>query len=242
MSPRRVIIQDRSLVHLYFRCHNQSFYLKDHVVKKHILRLWAKYKKRYNVRIFDFNIMDNHAHLVARVENPESLGDFMRTVNSQIASFVNKRLEKDSQVLKDRYKSKLVSTVSYLGKLIDYVWTNRYKVDKQAKPETDIFCSASWRLNPYVAESFASNEKEIEMFKELLDPYEAVGINTNGNTIKFVRDRLNAIMSAYKNLHKLHEFISACRHTIGDVKSIAQRSEIIKAYRRNLDLSRVKPA
>lgn len=241
MYPRRIIIPNRSLTHLYFRCHNQSFLFEDPEVKKHIIKLWAKYKTRYGMRIFDFNIMDNHAHLVARAENADYLGDFMRTVNFQIARFINKRLKRDSQVLRERYKSKVVCDQSYFLSLIDYVWVNRYDVDRRAKPEKDPFCSAAWRLNADLTERFSNDEKELVLLNNLLDPYEAAGIDTKGNVEKFVTDRLNAVKSKMKEFPKLKDMMTACAHTLGDKLAVAFRTELISAYRRNLDLSRERP-
>ena len=85
-------------------------FFKDEAVKTFLLFLWAKYKNQYGVKIFDFIIMDNHAHLLIKAESVEGLGHFMRNVNSQLARFINKVYNRDSQAIRERYKSPVITT------------------------------------------------------------------------------------------------------------------------------------
>ncbi len=64
MYARRYIIMNKSFSHVFFRYHNRQFFFDKAVVKNFLLQLWAKYKKKYGVKIIDFIIMDNHAHLL----------------------------------------------------------------------------------------------------------------------------------------------------------------------------------
>ena len=89
MIPRSQIIENETYAHVIFRCHNRDFLLKPKEIKTALLNLWAKYKDKYEIKILDFIIMDNHAHLIVFVPDADHLANFMRTVNSQLARIVN---------------------------------------------------------------------------------------------------------------------------------------------------------
>ncbi|MBP6218389.1 MAG: transposase [Oligoflexales bacterium] len=108
--------------------------------------LWAKYKNRYSIKIFDFIIMDNHIHMLVQTTRAEHLGHFMRTVNSQLARHINKFFDRDSQAIREIYKSPMITNVRYVQNVQQYIWLNRYKVNK-TRPDQDPFCSVSWRRN-----------------------------------------------------------------------------------------------
>ena len=85
MVARRHIIPNKSLAHVFFRCHNRQFFLKPSHIKEYLILLLAKYKKKYGIKIYEAIIMDNHTHLLVESPNAEALGNFMRTVNSLLA-------------------------------------------------------------------------------------------------------------------------------------------------------------
>jgi len=229
MYPRRLTLQANNHAHVFFRCHNRKDFFKDPKVKTFLVRLWVKYHKHYCVKVFDFNIMDNHAHILLKAENVEGLGHFMRTVNSQLARFINKFYERDSQAIRERYRSPKICSDFYFDRVRAYVWLNRYKVDK-SDPAIDPFCSASWRLNGCIAESFAEDEEKKNDYRNFLSPYECGPKNqTPKEQKKYVRDLLNAAMSM---VQQLKASVLCHGHTISDKDSVAYRKEYFSAYRR----------
>ncbi len=227
MYPRRLIIADKSFAHVFFRCHNKNHFLKPEQVKLFLLSLWAEYKSRYHIKIFDFVIMDNHAHLVVQAYSAEHLGRFMRTVNSQLARFINAYFERDSQAIRERYKSPVITNTRYLMKAIEYVWFNRYRVSKLS-PDKDIYCSASWRLNIDVIRRLTNDGDKYRLLKSLLDSYRHLPIEIF-STRKFVRDTINAVMSSVSSW-KEKTFENS--HTIGDDIDVSFRSELLSSFRR----------
>jgi REP element-mobilizing transposase RayT len=109
------------MAHILFRCHDRNHFLQPLEVKRFALSLLARYKYRYGVKIFDFCIMDKHVHLSLSAPTADALGNFMRTVESQLARFMNKFFNCDSQALKERYKSIVVVGVEYTSKLTQYI-------------------------------------------------------------------------------------------------------------------------
>lgn len=230
MKPRSDIVGENNYTHAFFRCHNQQFFLKDKRIKLFLLKLWAKYKKKYSIQIFDFNIMDNHAHMLLKVPDAENLGNFMRTVNSQLSRYINKLLDRDSQAIKERYKSPVIADSNYLVSTMQYIWLNRYKVSK-IRPEEDIYCSASWRLNPQLINSlFPEVEPSVlEELKSLLDPYEDLPVNFGKSEFQFIKDMINQAISKVENYTKE---IFENYHTIADPQIVELRAQLLYGLRK----------
>ena len=229
MYPRRLIMPSRSVAHVFFRCHNRQALLTNPKIKFYLVRLWAKYKKKYGIRIFDFIILDNHVHMLLRAEDSDRLGDFMRTCNSQLSRYINKILDRDSQAIRERYKSPVCSRSFYTVQVMQYIWLNRYKIDKK-DPRKDIFCSVSWRLNPSLTRLFHEESKDLnDLIDHLLDPYEAASVSIEGSVRTFIKDLLNQALSIYGSLCGT---VLTHSTTIGDEVAIAFRREFLNAYRR----------
>ena len=219
-----MILPNGSLSHVTFRCHNRQFLFTDAMVKNFILHLWSRYKTRYGIKIFEFIIMDNHCHMLIRAPSTEALGHFMRTVNSQIARFVNCTMDRDSQVIRERYKSPLISSPQYALKTMQYIWLNRYKVNGNS-PLQDPYCSASWRNNPGLVGRLADNREEKRRLLALLDTDTSL---YDGNVRRFV---LNLLNQAFSGIGELVTAVFGHGHTIGDKDAVEFRTGLLKAFR-----------
>lgn len=220
------------MTHVFFRCHNRQMFLRSRSVKDFLLLLVAKYKRRYQIKVIDFIIMDNHAHFIFQVHSAEFLGHFMRTVNSQLARYINKKLGRDSQALRERYKSPLISNRSYLLNTIKYVFLNRHRIKKKSCPRSDPYCSASWRINPLfkrIENPETSLEKEQNLLAALLDSYEKLGICLQNEEKDFVKA---LISEAIESIKILVREIYTNIHTIGDKVIVEYRGQINSAYAR----------
>ena len=222
--PRRKILPNGSLSHLVFRCHNRQRLLQDDAVKIFLLLLWAKYRIEYGIKILEFSILDNHVHLQVRAHSTEALGHFMRNVNSQLARFVNKLLDRDSQVIRERYKSPLITSDAYAFQTMQYIWLNRLKA-MHRNPRFDPFCSLSWRLNPEVIKTFQVGEEGENLLRHLLSTEDRL---YSKNVRKFCLDLFNAAMSKAE-LFEVAVFDHS--HTIGDFVAVEARASILNAFR-----------
>lgn len=229
MYPRRIILHNRSYSHVFFRCHNREHFFRPFEIKKALLNLWSKYKGRYGVRIYEFNIMDNHAHLLIRCEDTDQLGAFMRVVNSQIALRINRYFSRDSQAIRERYKSPLISNEKYFLSTIKYIWINRFRIGG-VPPEFDPFCSASWRLdNGVIERTFEPDEKLIQSLNGLLDSYGSTPLGNLGSLKNFLKKLLEEAKSEFTSLRGP---VFTHSHTIGDTSAVAFRVELLNAFQR----------
>ena len=228
MYSRKHIVTGQVLAHVFFRCHNREFLLAPTIIKNRFLALISKYKDLYGIEIFEFNLMDNHIHLLVKPASAEALGNFMRTVNSLLARYINKFHNRDSQAIRERYKSPMVTTNIYLVRVIQYIWMNRYKATGM-RPENDPYCSASWRLNERMIDRITSDPDERKALRKLLSSYSKLSLPIKGSVKHFIR---STIEKAIVEIKELTAKIFEHGHTIADQNVIAYRSELLTASRR----------
>ena len=145
--------------------------------------------------------MDNHAHLLVESPNAEALGNFMRTVNSLLARYINQSLKRDSQAIRERYNSPLITSAKYFNQVMVYIWLNRFKVDK-SDPTRDRYCSAAWRCHPQLLLSMAEDAKEKRLLEDLLDELDYIYPKNAKEIKRFVADLLNAWIGSITALRK----------------------------------------
>ena len=172
--------------------------------------------------------MDNHVHLLLKAPTPVHLGHFMRVVNSQIARYINMVFERDSQAIRERYKSPMVGDGKYYRQVIQYIWTNRYKVNKR-NPLQDPFCSASWRYTSDIIDAISDNPKEASLFRSLLDDHDHI-LDEKGMAL--VRAVKELLYDAIERLKEFSEKIYNHGHTIADKGGVEFRVELLKALRK----------
>jgi REP element-mobilizing transposase RayT len=234
VDSRRVTVPDHSFAHVYFRCHDQKFFLEPEHIKVQLLVLLAKYKAAYRIKIFDFCIMDNHAHLYLWTPSSLALGNYMRTVLSQTARLINDTFDRDSQAFRERYQSRVIlGDSTYSINLIKYIYANRYVVGKPP-PDQDYFCSAHWRLHkPHsiIPHPSTTEEENNNHLAKLLDDYSEVRIlpatQEEGFTMQMVEDA----MRDSQEERELYLFVTS--HTIGSPEMVEFRNQVIRAARRD---------
>ena len=98
------------------------------------------------------------------------------------------------------------------------------------RTEIHRFCSAAWRLNPELYESFAKDGTEEERLQlgTLLTSYSQLPVPPSKPYRQFIRDLINAALGKLESFSKkLYEGA----HTIGDPSAIEFRAELLNAFR-----------
>ena len=219
--PRYIQLPDESMSHVMFRCHDRNMFLKSDELKKQLLKLLAKYKPLYGIKVYEFIFLDNHVHLFLQAPTAEKLGHFMRTVLSQSARSINLSLKRDSQVYRERFKSKLVSSCRYVVDLVKYIYANRYVVDGKL-PQHDFFCSAHWRLfKPYkrIAEPKCKEDISHNELAKLLDDYPTGWLNLEMSCKDYILGLISEVLSNAKE--QIESVIFQSKYTIGDKHVVA---------------------
>lgn len=106
---RRDILGDGpAVVHLTTRCHNGDFLLQEEIVKAFLYFLLFTYKLAFGILVYHYVIMDNHIHLILWVPSRDALAGFTHQVLSQLARFINKRMDRKGQVFMDRCRTPVI--------------------------------------------------------------------------------------------------------------------------------------
>ena len=80
-------------------------------------------KKEYNMNIHAYCLMDNHVHMVIRVEK-EFLSKAMQSLMIRYVQYFNKRYERTGTLVQNRFKSKNVENQRYFLEVCRYVHRN----------------------------------------------------------------------------------------------------------------------
>ena len=91
--------------------------------KEMFLQIVNKTAMRLRVILHTYCLMDNHYHLLLETEE-ENLSSFMRIVNSNYAQYYNKRYHRSGHLWQDRYKSKYITSETYLYTALRYIESN----------------------------------------------------------------------------------------------------------------------
>ncbi|DAB36953.1 MAG TPA: transposase [Sulfurospirillum cavolei] len=138
--PRRLRIENLGYHHVYNRGVAKSDVFEDENDKVKFIELMASIAREFKLNIHSFCLMDNHYHLL--IENKrENLSSAMRQLNSQYASYFNKRHNRAGHLWQDRFKSWYVLDENYLLTLFKYIENNPVKAGISSKIGLYPYCA-----------------------------------------------------------------------------------------------------
>ena len=212
---RKDILYNNCLAHITFKCHNSEFYFHSDAVKDEIIKIVAKYKKKYRIPIYDWVFMFSHRYYLVYVEDVERLSAFMKAANCQIAKFINEVFNKTVQAIQDRYRSPIIENETYVINTIGYIWLNpvRAGMVKIEDAHEYGYCSLFYRyrgLRDPIADPYDSLRENI-----------GVDIPATHSEQRFARDHLNALIS--RELSDFCPEIMEHIHSVGTPEFIRQR-------------------
>ncbi|MFH1846982.1 MAG: transposase [Candidatus Omnitrophota bacterium] len=112
----------------------QQLFIKIEDYQKYLHVVW-KYKKKFQVKIHAYCIMNNHVHLLINPLEHNLLSKFMHAINMTYAQYFNYQYEKCGHVWQNRYKSYIISKDSYMINCINYIEYNPVRNNIVDKPE-----------------------------------------------------------------------------------------------------------
>ena len=131
--PKRVQYPG-AFYHVFNRGINKKsvYFSPNHYV--YFLKLLEDVWKKYNFSVHAYCLMKNHFHLLIEIHD-ECLSDIMRSLISQFATHLNKNLNADGSVFKDRFKSILIDSNQYLLNVMRYIHLNPIKAKICQQPK-----------------------------------------------------------------------------------------------------------
>lgn len=113
---------------------NKEYIFNKNYYKDKYISLINKYKKKYNIIILSYCIMDNHAHILLYTEEINQLSMFMQNINSKFALYYNKDITRVGYVFRGRYNSEYINNKKYLLNCLNYIHMNPVKANIIKKP------------------------------------------------------------------------------------------------------------
>lgn len=104
----------------------ENIFIKEQQKNKYI-DLMKKYKNEYEINLITFCIMNNHAHLLIKVNKIENLTKYMHKLNTLYAIYYNKNEERVGYVYRDRYKIQIIKDRKHMYNCIIYIHNNPVK-------------------------------------------------------------------------------------------------------------------
>lgn len=112
------------------------------------------YKNNEGVDIIAYCMMNNHAHILVKIENIEKMQNWVKKSNTGYAIYYNKSNDRVGYVFRDRYKSQVIKNEKHLYTCVDYIHENPVKAGICDKKEDYVFSS-------YI-EKYNGNQNEVK--------------------------------------------------------------------------------
>ncbi len=172
--PRGPRVECCGYHHVYNRGVAKGIIFQDNNDKERFLKILDEVCRAYSFNIHSFCLMSNHYHLI--VENlRENLSSGMRQINSQYASYFNKRHKRVGHLWQGRFKSWYVADENYLYTLFKYIEQNPVKANMSTRVGEYKYCSTysifrdavpRFLLNSFVLRNYPTKD----LFKSMQIP------------------------------------------------------------------------
>ena len=118
-------MKNSSFFHIMVQGINREYIFETQKEKEKYIQLIEKNQE--NVDILAYCIMDNHAHILAKVDKLSDLEACMRKTNTGYAIYYNKKINRVGYVFRDRYKLQSIKDAKHLFLCIEYIHNNPVK-------------------------------------------------------------------------------------------------------------------
>ena len=155
---------------------NQDIFYDDQD-RRVFLKKLVLTKKEYDNRIYAYCLMDNHVHLVIKIEK-EFISKAMQTLMIRYVSYFNRKYDRTGTLVQNRFKSKNIENQRYFLEVCRYVHRNPENA-KIAKTEEYKWSSYHEYLEKgkivekdFLLQFFNNDIKEFIKFTKKYDDYE----------------------------------------------------------------------
>ena len=115
---------DGAAYHVTAQANRQEFIFNSDIVKEMFLKTIERAKEKYEFRIDNFCIMDNHIHLLIEPLKGESLSKIMQWILGVFAQKFNRFFKLKGHVWYDRFKSVVIQDFEQYVRVFRYISNN----------------------------------------------------------------------------------------------------------------------
>lgn len=148
--------QDPSIhYHVIVRCNNGAFRFETDEDFGIYLELLKRFKQKHQFRLFNYELMNSHVHLLLQPSDSVPLEKTMFLINWTFARDYNRRKRRKGHFWLDRYKAIPVETDQYTLNLMRYINRNAVRAGIAKKP-------GEWRWSGYRFYALAEENSLLE--------------------------------------------------------------------------------
>lgn len=130
MARKPRVHYNGAIYHVIARGNNRENIFLDPGDKIKYLELIARYKQKYGCDILAYVLMDNHLHMLIRI-NQTPLSKVMQGIQQCYTQYFNRKYKHVGHVFQQRYKAFLCKNDRYLAALIVYIHQNPVRAELQ---------------------------------------------------------------------------------------------------------------
>ena len=123
MARKPRIHYQHAVYHVIARGNNRENIFFEGNDKEKYLELLSRYRQKFAFELFSYVLMDNHVHLLIRV-NQAPLAKIMQGIQLTYTQYFNRKYSHVGHVFQQRYKAKICSGDAYLIALVCYIHQN----------------------------------------------------------------------------------------------------------------------
>lgn len=174
---------------------------QDNNEKRKIEKLILQNETKFNINVIAYCIMDNHLHLLIKIEEANDLSKYMHKVNTTYAIYYNKKHNRKGYVYKDRFYSQVIKDEKHLIAAIIYIHNNPVKAKICTMVKDYKFSSYTmfWKENKNEIVKIFDNKEHYEKMHNRND----IGLQYINNFEKISKEELNEILDNYLKLKNL---------------------------------------
>ena len=184
---------------------NKSYIFDKPVDIKYYIKIMYELKEEYNLKIVAYCVMNNHTHMLIRVDKIEELSKYMQRLNSKYAHYYNKKNNRVGYVFRDRFKSQGIYSEKQFYACIKYIYDNPVKAGICSKPEQypySNYKSITVKKIDDIKYTFIDIEEKTIEYKSEIEKI----LNKNNLTIDEIRinhDKLKKCIKILKNKYNI---------------------------------------
>ena len=118
---------ERAVYHVYNRGNDGLEIFFDDEDKKILIEVVARYKERFNFRIYAVVLMDNHYHMVVESNPTHNISKIMQAIQLAYGSQYRKKYKFIGHLWQSRFQSKIFLGERYILECLDYIHENPVK-------------------------------------------------------------------------------------------------------------------
>lgn len=128
MPRKSRIISSTGIYHIVLRSVNQHIIFEEDSDYQKFLYILSDCKKKYDIDIFAYCLMDNHIHLVLQSPS-EKLASFFQSLGSRFVRWYNNKYSRSGHLFQERFHSITIEKNEHLLSTLVYVHNNPVKAN-----------------------------------------------------------------------------------------------------------------